>query len=101
MLQWGKPPEKTVLDIIGSKNAQSRSSCGPSGRGTIENGVVRCCVVQTGEIFTGDENNDRLATMHTSDHHRLVWYEISDIRVNDRFSATMCSDGFSLRYVGV
>ena len=62
----GKPPEKTVLDI-GSKNA----SCGPSGRGQWRR-------VQTGEIFTGDvrcENNDRLATMHTSDHSRLVWYQ--------------------------
>ena len=55
-----------------------RRSCGPSGRGTIEDGVVRCCVVQTGEIFTGDvkcENNDCSATMHTSDHRILVWYE--------------------------
>ena len=53
-------------------------SCGPSGHGTIENGVVRCCVVQTGESFTGDvicEKNDRSATMHTSDSRRLVWYE--------------------------
>ena len=80
-ITWGKPPEKQCY-IYRFKNTQYRlrvhRSCGPSGRGTIENGVVHCCVVQTGEIFTGDvrcENNDRLATMHTSDHRRLVWYE--------------------------
>ena len=30
------------------------------------------------QIFTGDvrcENNDRLVTMHTSDHRRSVWYK--------------------------
>ena len=69
----GKPPEKTVLDI-GSKNAR----VGRAGQVGMANGVVRWCRVQTGEIFTGDvrcENNDRLATVHTSDHRRLVWYQ--------------------------
>ena len=51
-----------------------------SGCGAIENGVIRCCVVQTADIFTGNvrcENNDRLGSMHTSDHRRLVWYKKS------------------------
>ena len=48
------------------------------GMACYKNSVVNYCAVQTGEIFSRYvrcKNNDRLATMHTSDHCRSIWYE--------------------------